>query len=66
MTVLDDIRAKGDEVTKHVDFILMLERAARNPNWALADPGYTNMRAVASTAADALIVSAQEMKALIG
>ena len=65
MPLLDDIRNKCDEIERQVTFIKTLERTARNPNWSSVDPGYTNMKAIANTAIDALIILAQELKALI-
>ena len=50
MGVIEDIRAKCEEIKDQVEFIYTLAGKAQDPKWVENDPGYTHVTAVYNAA----------------
>lgn len=65
MSLVEEIVAKCQEVQEETEFLKTLAGKAKDAKWTDVDPGYTMLKAMATTQADTIIAKAQELKALI-
>ncbi len=65
LSLVEDIVAKCEEVQNETEFLKTLAGKAKDAKWPDVDPGYTMLKAMATTQADTIIAKAQELKALI-
>ena len=65
LSLVEDIVEKCQEVQEEIEFLKTLAGKAKDAKWPDVDPGYTMLKAMATTQADTIIAKAQELKALI-